>query len=230
MAILASLLYALRPWSRFRWSSKHRWLQAHTFFGLIGPVLIEIHGYGKDYGLANWAVVLMWTVALSGFVGLYLRSYLAEDVKSRQAQALELQSRIEGLHLQLAEHRVQLLEVQEQIAGACVRTGVAEHEKRFERGQVSRNPRAALRLIRDYLAYLSQARQIRRRWRLSLSQERRLTRLVSRQALLSLDIETRARTSGIMDDLFGLWRLIHTPLTIAFVITALAHLWAVWRY
>jgi hypothetical protein len=229
-AILVSILYSLRQWRWFRRCPKPLWLQSHIFFGLVGPVLIEIHGYGKDYGLAGWAAILMWAVALSGFIGLYLRGYLADDIRSRQTEALELQSRTEALHFQLAEHRVELLDVQEQIAQACVRTGVAEHERQFERGRVSRNPRTALRLIRDYLAYLSQVRQLRRKFRRSLSQERRLNRLASRQALLSLDLETRARTSGIMDDLFALWRLIHTPLTIAFVITVLTHFWAIWRY
>jgi hypothetical protein len=230
VAIVVSMIYVLRRWSWFRWCPKRLWLQSHVFLGLAGPILIEIHSYGKDYGLAGWSAVLMWTVALSGFVGLYLRKYLADDIKLRQAEALELQSRTETLHFQLAEHRIQLLEVREQIDQACIRTGVAEHERQFERGRVSRNPGTAMRLIRDYIAYLSQVRQLRRRLRRSLSQERRLSRLASRQAMLSLDLETRARTSGIMDDVFALWRLIHTPLTIALVITVLTHFWAVWRY
>ena len=115
-AILASMIYVLRPWNWFPWFSKRLWLRSHALLGLVGPILIEIHGYGKDYGLANWAAMLMWIVALSGFVGLYLRGYLADDVKFQQARALELQSRVEALQFQLAEHRVRLLEVEEEIA------------------------------------------------------------------------------------------------------------------
>ncbi len=229
-AIVLSMIYSARRLNWISWGSLRFWMKVHVWLGLIGPALIEIHGYGKNYGVAGWSDLLMWLVALSGFVGLYLRSFLAEDLKLRRDQIADLQGHIQDLNFRLAEHRVRLLEVQEQIADVGKRTQVADHERKAQRGELARNPRALLRVGRDYLAYLSEARALRRRFRRSLDDERRATRLVARHTRLTLDLEIRSRTSGFMNELLVLWRLVHVPLTMAFVMTCLVHLWAIWRY
>ena len=229
-AIILSMTYSLRRMDWINWGSKKFWLKVHVVLGLIGPVMIEIHGYGKNFGIAGWSSVLMWAAALSGFAGLYLRSCLAEDITEQRGERAALQTRIDELRFQLAEQRVNQLEIHECIQDACTRTGVLEHEKQIGQVRLSGKPLLIFTLIRDYGGYIRIVRGLKRRLARAVSQERRLTRLLNLQTRISLDIETKARTSGFVSELFSLWRLIHSPLSAAFAVTALAHVWAVWRY
>ncbi len=229
-AIILSMTYSLRRMDWIRWGAKKFWLKVHVVLGLIGPIMIEIHGYGKNFGIAGWSSILMWAAALSGFAGLYLRSCLAEDITEQRGERAALQKRIDELRFQLAEHRVNQLEIHECIEDACTRTGVLEHEKQFGQVRLSGKHQLVFKLIRDYGGYLWIVRGLKRRLARAISRERRLTRLLNLQTRISLDIETKARTSGFVSELFSLWRLIHSPLSAAFAVTALAHVWAVWRY
>jgi hypothetical protein len=229
-AIILSMTYSLRRMDWIRWGSKRFWLNVHVLLGLIGPVMIEIHGYGKNFGIAGWSSILMWAAALSGFAGLYLKSCLAEDITEQRAERAALQKRIDELRFQLAEQRVNMLEIHECIEDACTRTGVVEHEKQFVQARLPGKHRLVFKLIMDYVGYLRIVRRLKRRLARSISQERRLTRLLNLQSRTSLDIETKARTSGFVMELFSLWRLIHSPLSAAFAVTVLVHIWAVWRY
>ena len=165
IAIVLSMTFSLRRRNWIRLGSTRFWMKTHTTLGLAGPALIEIHGYGKNYGIAGWSDLLMWTVALSGFVGLYLRGYLSEDLKFRRERILDFHGRIEELRRGLAEQRLALQELQEEITGMSARTGVSAHEAQFQKGHLARNPGAILRFTGDYLRYLWQTRRLRRRWR-----------------------------------------------------------------
>jgi len=230
VAIILSMGISLQRMNVIRTGSKKFWLKFHVILGLAGPVMIEIHGYGKVFGIAGWSSTLMWATAMSGFVGLYLKSCLAEDITEQRAERVSLQKRIDELRFQLAEQRVNQLEIHECIEEACARTGVLEHEKQITKVQLSGKYQQLLRLIKDYGEYLWFVRSLKRRLTSSISRERKLTRLLNIQSRTSLDIETKARTSGFFSELFSLWRLIHSPLSAAFAVTLLAHIWAVWRY
>jgi hypothetical protein len=230
LAIVLSMAFSLKRKHWLRFGSARFWMKTHVVLGLVGPVLIEIHGYGKNYGLAGWSALLMWAVALSGFVGLYLRGYLNEDLKFRRERILEFHGRIEELRHGLTEKRLALQQLQAEITGMSVSTGVSAHELQLQKGQLARNPGAVFRYTGDYLRYLWQTRLLRRRWRRALRYERNLTQMIARHTTITLDLEIRSRTSGFVNELFALWRLIHIPITTAFVITLLIHLWAVWRY
>lgn len=229
-AIILCMAFSLQRLNWLRFGSKKFWLKVHVVLGLVGPVMIEIHGYGKNFGIAGWSSLLMWAAALSGFTGLYLRSCLAEDIAEQLAERSALQKRIDELRFQLAEQRVNQLEVHECIDDACTRTGVQEHERKFVQVRLSGKYRMIFKLIGDYGDYLRIMRRLKRRLARAISQERRLTKLLNLQTLTSLDIETKARTSGFVMELFTLWRLIHSPLSAAFAITALVHVWSIWRY
>lgn len=230
LAIVICMAFSLHRMHWFSFGSKKFWLKIHTVLGLVGPVMIEIHGYGKHFGVAGWSSLLMWAAALSGFAGLYLKSCMAEDIAEQRAERSLLQARIDELRFQLAEQRVNQLEIHECIDDACTRTGVSEHEKKLGQVRLSGKHHLLFKLIKDYGGYLWIVRRLKRRLARAISQERRLTRLLNLQTLTSLDIETKARTSGFVMELFTLWRLIHSPLSAAFAVTALVHVWAVWRY
>ena len=230
LAIVLSMTFYLRRKNWIRFGSNRFWMKTHVILGLAGPVLIEIHGYGKNYGIAGWSALLMWMVALSGFIGLYLRGYLSDDLKFRREQISVFHRRIEELRRGLTEKRLVLQGLQEEITGMSVSTGVSAHEAQLERGQLARNPSAIFRFTGDYFRYLWQTRLLRRRWRRALRYERTVTRMITRHTTMTLDLEIRSRTSGFVNELFALWRLVHIPMTTAFAITLLIHLWSVWRY
>ncbi len=229
-AIILSMGISLQRMNVIRWGTKKFWLKFHVVLGLVGPVMIEIHGYGKNFGIAGWSSTLMWATALSGFAGLYLKSCLAEDITEQRAERVSLQKRIDELRFELAEQRVNQLEIHECIEDACARTGVLEHEKQITKVQLAGKYQQLFKLIKDYGEYLWYVRSLKRRLTSSISRERELTRLLNLQSRTTLDIETKARTSGFFAELFSLWRLIHSPLSAAFAVTLLVHIWAVWRY
>jgi hypothetical protein len=224
------MAFSLKRKNWIRFGSTRFWMKAHVILGLVGPVLIEIHGYGKNYGIAGWSALLMWVVALSGFIGLYLRGYLNEDLKFRRERIIDFHRRIEELRRGLEEKRLALQRLQEEIIGVSVSTGVSAHEAQLGKGQLARNPGEIFRFTRDYLRYIWQTRLLRRRWRRTLRYERDLTRMIARHTEMTLDLEIRSRTSGFVNELFALWRLVHIPMTTAFALTLLIHLWAVWSY
>ena len=229
-AILLSMVFSLVRLKLVRWGSKKFWLKVHVYLGLAGPVLIEVHGYGKNFGVAGWSALLMWAAALSGFTGLYLKSCMAEDITEQRAERAALQERIDALRFRLAEQRVNQMEVHECIEEACSRTGVSDFGKQPGQIRLSGKYQLVFKLVKDFCEYLWIVRGLKRRLARSISQERRLTRLLNLQTRSSLDIETKARTSGLVVELFTLWRLIHSPLSAAFAVTALVHVWAVWRF
>ena len=230
LAIVLSMAFSLKRKHWLRWGSPRFWMKTHVVLGLLGPVLIEIHGYGKNYGIAGWCDLLMWAVALSGFVGLYLRGYLNEDLKFRRERIIEFHGRIEELRRELAEKRVALQQLEKEIIGVSVSTGVSTHEAQLAKGQLARNPGAIFGFTGDYLRYLWRTRRLRRQWRRTLRYERDLTRMIARHTEMTLDLEIRSRTSGFVNELFALWRLVHIPMTSAFALTLVIHLWAVWSY
>lgn len=230
LAIVLSLAFSLKRRGLIRFGSMRLWMRTHVGLGLIGPALIELHGYGKNYGIAGWADLLMWTVALSGFVGMNLRRYLTEELKLRREQIAEFKAQIEVRRGELEESRAALAGVQEEIAELGSHTGVSAHEIKFGKGQLARDPRAIFRYTGDYLRYLWQTHRLRRRWRQALRAERALAKMVARHTSMTLDLEIRSQTSGFVSELFSLWRLVHIPLTSTFAITVLIHLLTIARY
>ncbi len=73
-AMISTLPYAARkrwrPLARLGATSK--WLEAHIFFGIVGPVLVTLHTAFKFKGgvaVGYWLMMAVWS---SGFVGRYL--------------------------------------------------------------------------------------------------------------------------------------------------------------
>lgn len=82
--ILLSLGYSLRKRKIILWGSVTSWMNAHMLLALMGSFIITFHCYGKLYGIAALAYILMWIVTLSGFFGMVfvqaLRSHANEQL------------------------------------------------------------------------------------------------------------------------------------------------------
>lgn len=230
LCIVLSMSYSLNRRKVLRWGSVRFWLGLHTVLGLAGPVLIELHSYGKSYGVAGLAMILMWIVSLSGFAGLYLRGGLTRTIEEHQERRRQLESEIERLRFRLAEHRVNTIEVHEVIEEACARTHVDRHEKQIAEAALRKNPSGVFSLLKDYFSYFIIIQKLKSRLSAAYKMERRLAEMQRDHYRLLLEIERASRTAHMADQLFSLWRLIHFPLTITFFIAAGIHVWAVWRF
>ena len=80
-----------------------RWLEAHVFFGTVGPLLIILHTGLKLNGLVAVAFWAMIAVMLSGFVGRFLMRQIPRDIKGHMLDVQELVKTREALRHQLLE-------------------------------------------------------------------------------------------------------------------------------
>ena len=76
-------LYPIRK--RWRWlgsiGKTRHWLDFHVLVGITAPILITFHASFKLRGLAGMAYWIMMAVALSGFIGRYMREPTARRAK-----------------------------------------------------------------------------------------------------------------------------------------------------
>jgi hypothetical protein len=103
VAMLSTLPYAIRKhWKRLaRLGSTKGWLEAHIFFGIVGPVLVTFHTSFKFNGLISAGYWLMMTVWASGFVGRYLYVRIPKTIRGVEISRADLEHRIGTLRAHL---------------------------------------------------------------------------------------------------------------------------------
>lgn len=100
--MLATLPYALRKRWRVlaRVGAMKHWLDAHIFFGIVGPVLVTFHTSFKFNGLISAGYWLMVAVWLSGFVGRYLYVRIPRTIRGIELSHDQLARQLAALHEQ----------------------------------------------------------------------------------------------------------------------------------
>jgi hypothetical protein len=99
VAMLSTLPYAARK----RWAplaklgSTKSWLEAHIFFGIVGPILVTFHTSFKFNGLISAGYWLMMTVWASGFVGRYLYVRIPKTIRGVELTRTDLERRLHAL-------------------------------------------------------------------------------------------------------------------------------------
>jgi hypothetical protein len=104
ISMLCTLPYAIRKrWRRLaRLGPVSAWLEAHIFFGVVGPVLITFHTSFKFNGLVSVAYWLMMLVWLSGFVGRYLYVRIPRTIRGADLSRADVEQRLETVRARLA--------------------------------------------------------------------------------------------------------------------------------
>jgi hypothetical protein len=208
------------------------WFRLHMMLGLIGPTLVLFHSNFKLGSLnSNVALFSMLIVAGSGVVGRYLYRRIHLNFYGRKTEVREILADVEGL-----KHAIE--------GGLPLSEGL--HEK------LDAYATTALADRGGALAWLAAAiglrlRSVRRRSRLkadvmralNLEKERRgWTRKVTRKKAREIDsllasyfsATNKAATFAFYERLFSLWHLMHLPLFILLILTAVAHVIAVHLY
>lgn len=228
LMMIALLFYPLRKRLKFmrRWGPVSAWFRMHMTLGVIGPALIVIH---SDFSLrsanATVAFISMVTVAISGFAGRYLYGQIHRGLYGQRVEAKAL--------------RDEVIATRRRLLGDSAESGAREFAD-FESAALSPTPSLAAAIKRA--AAIGGLVKANRRVMLSrtvqagggdgldaaAAQRRR------REAEASLDayyaVAKRAATLGLYERLFSLWHVLHMPLFVILVLTAVVHVIAVHLY
>jgi hypothetical protein len=102
--MLCTLPYALRKRVRLlhRLGTLPHWLEAHIFFGIVGPVLVTLHTSFKFNGIISVGYWLMMTVWASGFVGRYLYVRIPKSIRGAELSRSEVEAELAQARSRLA--------------------------------------------------------------------------------------------------------------------------------
>lgn len=232
--MLMLMLYPLRKRIKILrpMGSVGAWFRIHMLFGILGPTLILFHSNFKlSSANATAATLAMLTVVASGLVGRYLYSRVHMGLYGRKAEADDLLEDIAILEDSLCENAADdrqfvtaLGELEHYLpaadAGAISSLSAMMKLKR-EAGRVTRTLSKRADLILKTKARNERwTRSERRAAANNVRNQLRLFRLAL-QKTAALAFYTR---------LFALWHVMHLPLFILLIVTAVLHILAVHLY
>ena len=228
------LLYPLRKRVRVmrNWGAMKHWFRAHMILGVLGPALILFHGnFGTRSLNSTVAVFSMLLVATSGFVGRYLYSKIHYGLYGRRMTLTELK---EGIAHNMNDGALLLgcaPELQRRLLAfdAAILTPCPSLLQSFWRFLTIglRTRWIRFRLFRG----LARAARLAARSEGWSGSERRRRRKQARCHISAHMIAARrvARFS-LYERLFALWHILHMPLFVMLLITAVIHILAVHLY
>ncbi len=229
--MLLLVLYPIRKTARFmrRMGAVKHWFRAHMVLGLIGPALILFH---SNFALGSLnssvALVAMLLVAVSGLIGRYIYSGIHYGLYGKEMNLNELQkdfkdkSHAMGYVLDYApaiQERIlnfdnMALRPHYSFVGSLLWLGVTFFSALRLRVALAMVLRRTLRVAAK-----------RNKWTPSeLRAHDRATRLYIANHISSAMAISRFK---VYERLFSLWHLLHLPLFIMLVLTAIIHVVAV---
>jgi hypothetical protein len=213
LMLAAETLYTLRKrLPKFHYGRMAAWLQGHIFAGIVGPVLVLLHGAGKFHGLAGVTAALTLTMVVSGFVGRYLytaipRSHDGAEIglQGLFTRSAEVERRLQSLGVQLPPNVASLWNAPPPAANwrlVLLRSWLVRRQCRRVRqavyGWKSVGPKAAVEV----------------------------RRLMERRYRLQIEVQSLAT----LRRLSALWHAAHVPLGIVLFTLAVVHVAAALYY
>lgn len=210
------LLYPLRKrlGSMQRWGQLRGWFRLHMLLGVLGPCCIVLHS-NFQLGSTNSSIALiaMLLVAGSGLIGRYLYGKFhfglyGEQVKLQQILA-DLDTFYEGVNAQWMDTRDR--EHLQELYNGC-------HEIAHRQQQS-----VSLKLL------LGQRHWLRRQTRNVRTVGKLYPELQENFRALALLLD-RLAGLRLFERLFGVWHIVHIPVFLLMVITAIVHIFVVHWY
>lgn len=209
---LLTLLYVLRKKFRglSRIGTQKRWLEAHIFCGIVGPVLITLHTALKFNGIVSVAYWSMVLVVLSGFVGRYLYVRVPKTIRGKELSLEELSARADELAAELES--------------SSIPESLVARIREFERRLFKRagGPKGNVGLFLGDWRLNRELSRFRTEIRAHSAHTERLERalaLMRERAVLLRRISSLAQTKK----LFSLWHVFHKPLVYVMLAIAVLH-------
>lgn len=200
VSMMSTLPYAARKRWRVlaRLGTMPKWLEAHIFFGIVGPVLVTLHTSFKFNGLISVGYWLMMSVWASGFVGRYLYVRIPKTIR--------------GVELTRAEIEADLARARTELGASALPLSVRSVLDDFNQAMAPREATPGmLDLFFGELRVRTRLLLMRRQLRASGVDMRVVETAVSRaaeHASLARRLSHLQRTRR----LFELWHVFHQPL------------------
>lgn len=232
--MLLLLLYPLRKRVRIlrHLGRVPAWFRLHMLLGVLGPTLILFHSNFKLGSLnSNVALAAMLIVVASGIVGRYLYAKVHNGLYGRKSDVGEI----------IGDAQVLKDALGDDLAGAeTILNALHEFESR-----VLAPRRSVLSSLGSFLSSGFKARGVRRaissqaediisaqarHYGWSRRERRRRLNLVRNEIALYFAAVAKAARFAVYERLLALWHVMHLPLFLLLVITAILHVVAVHHY
>jgi len=217
------LLYPLRKRLRFMrdWLKIKAWFRLHMLLGVLGPLCILLHcNFSLGSTNSNVALVSMLLVAGSGLIGRYLYGKFHFGLYGQQVGLQQLRTDLDYLYQQLETSP--LADPQrgglQALYEGCVDIIESQRQKVSFR-QLMGHRRWLRRMTRQALAGTATDGA-------GASARRQLDE--HRRAMVALLDKLAGLRLG--ERLFGLWHVIHIPVFLLMVVTAIVHIFVVHWY
>jgi len=226
--MLILLLYPLskRVELLTRWIPIRYWFGIHMLFGIIGPSMILFHS-NFHLGSMNSSIALfsMLLVALSGLIGRYIYTHIHHGLYGKRVTLKELKQDTESNHTNL----LNTIEVNESIheqlnimeaKALQPYTGILKSlVDVIYLGLSAKHLKLKVALaLKNSLKYKSK-NKVKEKHRIVINSVNRYTLALRHMAAFKL-----------YERLFSLWHILHLPIFIMMIITAVIHIFAVHMY
>jgi hypothetical protein len=222
--MLLLLLYPLRKRLSFMrsWLQVKYWFGAHMALGVLGPTLILFH---SNFGLgslnSNVALYSMLSVSLSGLLGRFFYVRIHKGLYGKKIELTLLKDKYQqDLLAAQAKEEQSVIAYLDQLHGIFEQGGIGLYSSLKIRLQ-------SLNVIRSI------NRQMRRSFRLNRKNSSKVSReKINSNVALKNYLSSARQVSSYMvyESLFSWWHIIHIPLFIILIVSALVHILAVHMY
>jgi hypothetical protein len=227
MALL--LLYPLRKRARFmrRTGAMRHWFRVHMALGILGPACILVHcNFASGAINSNVALGAMLIVTASGIVGRYIYARVHDGLYGSRSDLVRL-----SLALSASRHRLSAIE--------SLTPAVNARLLKMAEGLDS-HPAGVWAGVRQCLAATVatlcvgvelDARLLRASW-VEETLLGKVRKCLSGRATVHAYLRHIRRVAGFafFERVFALWHMLHIPLFVLLVATAVVHVVAVHRY
>jgi hypothetical protein len=220
--MLVLLLYPLRKRLKImrQWLDIKRWFQMHMLLGVVGPICILLHS-NFQLGSANSSIALMamLLVAGSGLIGRYFYGKFHYGLYGKQVALKQIKLDLDGLYQEMEEHSSseQKQRLKTLYLGSCKIINSQQQE-------------VSLRQLIKQRHWLRKMRQQ------ALTAEKSSLVVKTQEQVLHSQYHALAGLLGklsslrIFERLFGLWHVVHIPVFLLMIVTAIIHIFVVHWY
>ena len=204
-----------------RWIPIRYWFGVHMWFGIFGPTMILFHS-NFQLGSTNSTVALfcMLLVAISGLIGRYIYTHIHHGLYGTRISLNELKQNTQNDHTELL-------------------TMLNHNEKLNE--HITKMEVKALKPYSNFIGdllnviYLGlNAKRLKLKIINSLKKSTNKSSIEKKEIINSVNHYTLALRQmaafKLYEQLFSLWHILHLPLFIMMIITAVIHIFAVHLY
>jgi hypothetical protein len=226
--MLILLLYPISKRSKFlsRLVPLRYWFGIHMFLGIVGPVMVLFHS-NFQLGSMNSSIALfsMLLVAFSGLIGRYIYTHIHHGLYGSRISIEELKKEMEENHAEL----LHVFTMNEQLRGKLDSM----------EAKVSQSYTGLTRSLGHVICIAYNAKRVRIKVSQLLHKYNKASgseislphkKIVMRSLKHYTDALRKVAAFKVYERLFSYWHILHMPLFIMMIVTAVVHIFAVHLY